>query len=190
MRAFGTLSPRCTRVVPRHSPWWGDVRGGNRAHLESSCTRDRGGTRRNPGPCGRHGTGRGGVASTGDDRVQRDVQSRWSQLRGLHRQRTRCRPWPDLQNGTFVDTGISFAGYQSNRGTVQLQVLKEFTCPGSGTFRVKLQIQANFNSGIESFTWVVQDGTGAYAALRGSGNGSTVPTSSGNTNTYDGFLIH
>ena len=94
------------------------------------------------------------------------------------------------KNGTFVDTGISFAGYQSNRGTVQLQVLKEFTCQGSGTFRVKLQIQADFNSGIESFTWVVQDGTGVYVTLRGSGNGFTVPMSSGNTNTYDGFLIH
>ena len=93
--------------------------------------------------------------------------------------------------GTFVDTGIRFAGFQSDRGMVQLQVVKEFTCDdGSGTFVVKLQIQANFDTGIESFSWVVLDGTGAYASLHGTGRGSTVPNLPiGNVNTYRGFLI-
>jgi len=95
-------------------------------------------------------------------------------------------------SGTFVDTGIRFAGYQSDRGIVQLQVVKEFTCDdGTGTFVVKLQIQANFDTGIESFTWVVLGGTGDYGSLRGSGGGSTVPNAPiGNINTYEGFLLN
>jgi len=93
-------------------------------------------------------------------------------------------------NGTFVDTGLRFAGFQSDRGIVQLQVVKEFTCNGTGTFTVKLQIQANFDTGIESFTWAVLGGAGAYESLRGSGRGSTVPNAPlGNINTYEGFLL-
>jgi hypothetical protein len=93
-------------------------------------------------------------------------------------------------SGTFVDTGISFSGFQSPRGFVQLQVLKEFTCPESGTFLVKLQIKANFDTGIESFQWVVLGGTGDHASLHGSGRGSTVPNAPiGNINTYRGFLL-
>jgi hypothetical protein len=98
-------------------------------------------------------------------------------------------------SGTFVDTGISFAGWQSERAgrsVVQLQVRKAFTCSdGSGTFFVKLQIQADFSTGLETFTWVVQGGTDDYAKLRGSGSGSTVRDAdgNGNTNTYTGFLI-
>jgi hypothetical protein len=98
-------------------------------------------------------------------------------------------------SGTFVDTGIHFAGYQSDRAgrsLVQLQVTKAFTCgDGSGTFFVKMQIQADFNTGLETFTWVVQGGTDHYANLRGSGSGSTVrdDDGNGNTNTFIGFLI-
>jgi hypothetical protein len=95
------------------------------------------------------------------------------------------------ESGTFVDTAIRFAGFQSDRGTVQILVVKAFTCDdGSGTFTVKLQIQANFVTGLESFSWVVLDGTGDYASLRGSGSGSTVPNPPvGNVNTYEGFLL-
>ncbi len=90
--------------------------------------------------------------------------------------------------GTFVDTGIKFAGFQSNRGMVQLQVGKLFTCDdGSGSFEVKLQIQANFDTGLETFTWVASGDAG----LRGSGSGSTVPNPPiGNINTYEGFFLH
>ena len=93
-------------------------------------------------------------------------------------------------SGTFVDTGLRFAGFQSDRGIVQIQVVKEFTCDdGTGTFVAKLQIQANFETGIETFTWVVLRGTGDYASLRGGGSGSTVPNAPiGNINTYQGFL--
>ena len=94
-------------------------------------------------------------------------------------------------SGTFVDTAIRFAGFQSNRGMVQLLVVKELTCDDqSGTIIVKLQIQANFDTGIESFTWVVLSGTGDYAHVRGGGSGSTVPNPpTGNINTYEGFLL-
>jgi len=93
--------------------------------------------------------------------------------------------------GTFVDTFIHFAGFQSDRGVVQLQVAKTFTCAdGSGSFFVKLQIQANFDTGLETFTWVADGGTGAYTALHGSGRGTTVPNAPiGNINTYEGFLL-
>jgi hypothetical protein len=94
-------------------------------------------------------------------------------------------------SGTFEDLGIRFAGFQSDRNVVQLQVVKEFTCDdGSGTFVVKMQIQANFATGIESFSWVVLDGTGDDAGLRGSGSGSTVPNAPiGNINTFVGFVL-
>jgi hypothetical protein len=95
--------------------------------------------------------------------------------------------------GSFVDTGLGFHGYQSGR-KVQVLVFKTFTCPGQGTFDIKMQINANFD-GTESFGWVVQGGTGAYANLRGGGTGSTVPIfdpqtgdETGNINTYDGLL--
>jgi hypothetical protein len=91
--------------------------------------------------------------------------------------------------GSFIDTGIRFAGGQSGRGEVQLQVYKTFTCDdGSGTFDVKMQIQANFETGIETFTWVVTGGTDDYASLRGGGDGSTVPREGGNINTYVGMI--
>ena len=91
-------------------------------------------------------------------------------------------------SGTFVDTGIKFAGSQSPRGVVQLQVFKTFTCDGGGTFDVKMQIQADFGSGLETFAWTITGGTGAYAGLHGAGTGTTVPTDIGNINTYTGML--
>lgn len=93
-------------------------------------------------------------------------------------------------SGTFVDTFIKFAGFQSDRGVVQLQVVKLFTCAdGVHTFLAKMQIQANFDTGIETFSWVVMGGDG-YRGLIGSGSGSTVPNAPiGNINTFVGFLL-
>ena len=91
--------------------------------------------------------------------------------------------------GSFEDTGIRFAGGQARTGIVQLQVFKTFTCDdGSRTFDVKMQIQANFDTGIETFTWVVIGGSGDDASLHGAGTGSTVPRPGGNTNTYVGMV--
>ena len=93
-------------------------------------------------------------------------------------------------SGTFVDDGIRFAGFPARTGEVQLQVLKTFTCDdGSGTFSVKMQIKANFGTGIETFQWVITGGTGDYASLHGSGTGTTVPREGGNTNTFRGQLF-
>jgi len=71
------------------------------------------------------------------------------------------------------------------RGVVQLQVLKDFTCDrGNGAFSVKMQIQADFTTGIESFSWI------AWGGIRGTGRGSTVPEPpTGNINTFEGFIL-
>ena len=95
-------------------------------------------------------------------------------------------------SGTVLDTGIVFGGFQSGRG-FQVLVRKTFTCDdGSGTIFVKIQVHAS-TDGTESFTWIVQGGTGAYEHLRGSGDGSTVPLPGdpqpGNINSYSGFLL-
>ena len=93
-------------------------------------------------------------------------------------------------SGTFVDTGIKFAGFQSRTGHVQLLVTKDFACGDrSGTFAVKLQINADFGTGIESFAWVASGTSGSIGSLHGGGTGSTVsnpPT--GNINTYVGMV--
>jgi hypothetical protein len=97
------------------------------------------------------------------------------------------------ESGTVDDTRVIFAGFQSERGA-QIPVRKTFTCDdGSGTFFVKIQVHLDFATATESFSWVVQGGTGAYEHLRGEGHGSTVSDGSdpqtGNINTYVGFLI-
>ena len=99
------------------------------------------------------------------------------------------------ERGTVLDTKYVVGGWQSGRA-VQILVRKQFTCTdengipdGSGTFVVKIQVHAAFD-GTETFSWIVQGGTGAYEDLRGAGNGVTVdPTPTGNTNIYDGFLV-
>ena len=99
-------------------------------------------------------------------------------------------------HGTVLDTGGVLGGFQSGQ-KVQVLSRKELTCTdangipdGSGTFFVKIQIHVVFG-GDEPFTWVVQGGTGAYADLRGSGDGVTADnTATSNTNIYDGSLIH
>lgn len=97
-------------------------------------------------------------------------------------------------SGSVVDTGIVFAGFQSDR-SIQILVRKTFTCDdGSGTFFVKIQVHLDLETATESFSWVVKGGTDDYANLRGSGSGTTVSDGSdpqtGNFNTYTGFLLH
>ena len=93
--------------------------------------------------------------------------------------------------GTVLDTSLVIGGFQSGHG-FQVNVRKTFTCDdGSGTFFVKLVAHAA-TDGTESFTWVVQGGTGAYEGLRGNGDGFTVPNddpSTGNTNNYEGSFV-
>jgi hypothetical protein len=94
-------------------------------------------------------------------------------------------------SGRVEDTAYVFGGGQSNR-KLQILVLKDFICAdGSGTIHVKIQVHVDFAVG-ETYTWIVQGGTGPYATLYGSGQGTTIPNddpSTGNTNIYDGFLV-
>ena len=61
---------------------------------------------------------------------------------------------------------------QHNRFHVNFHDLKTFTCAdGSGTFTVNVQAHLVFGAPADSFTWNILSGTGAYANLRGSGNG-------------------
>jgi hypothetical protein len=95
------------------------------------------------------------------------------------------------ESGTVDDTGIIFAGFQSNRGA-QIPVRKTFTCPDGELF-IKIQVHLEFETATESFSWVVLGGSGAYAGVRGSGQGTTVSDGSdpqtGNINNYTGFLL-
>ncbi len=100
-------------------------------------------------------------------------------------------------HGTFVDTFLRFSDHEYPDGLVRLLVRKAFTCAdGSGTFSGTLWIKADFNTGIESFVWIIQGETGRYRHLQGAGRGSTVgvfdPETGNeiaNVNTYDGLLI-
>ena len=95
------------------------------------------------------------------------------------------------KHGTFVDTFLWISDREYPDGLVRLVVRKAFNCDGgSGTFSGTLAIKADFDTGIESFVWVVQGESGRYRSLRGGGLGSTVPTGTGNINTYQGFLFH
>ena len=54
---------------------------------------------------------------------------------------------------------------------MNFQVVKEFTCDdGSGSFFVKLQVRSD-RKGV-NFNWTILGGTGPYAKLHGSGNGT------------------
>jgi hypothetical protein len=96
-------------------------------------------------------------------------------------------------SGSVIDTRLIFAGSQSGRGA-QIPVRKTFTCDdASGTIFVKIQVHLDFASSTETFSWVILGGTGVYATLHGSGQGSTVgdgtDPQTGNFNRYVGFLV-
>ncbi|MEZ0239395.1 MAG: hypothetical protein ACAH65_01230 [Chloroflexota bacterium] len=107
---------------------------------------------------------------------------------------------PAVDDGTFCaagvveDTRIILAGGQSGRG-LQIPVRKTFTCEvgGTGQIFVKIQVHLDFATSTETFSWVILGGTGDFADLHGSGQGTTVSDGSdpqtGNFNTYDGFVV-
>lgn len=107
---------------------------------------------------------------------------------------------PAVADGTFCaagvveDTGIILAGGQSGRG-LQIPVRKTFICEvgGTGQIFVKIQVHLDFATSTETFSWVILGGTGDFADLHGSGQGTTVSDGSdpqtGNVNTYDGFVL-
>ena len=73
---------------------------------------------------------------------------------------------------------------------VDFRVPKQFVCDdGSGTIAVTVEIHVDLESGTESFSWVIDGGTGAYERLRGDGYGSTrSPATDRHLNTYWGSL--
>jgi hypothetical protein len=72
--------------------------------------------------------------------------------------------------GSTIDVGSKASGYQSAGGWVSLIVVKAFTCDdGSGAFLVKLEVRLDARG--DHFSWVILDGTDAYAQLHGAGRG-------------------
>jgi hypothetical protein len=94
-------------------------------------------------------------------------------------------------SGRVEDTRLIFAGFQSGRGA-QIPVRKTFTCPDGELF-IKIQVHLDFATSTETFSWVVLGGSGAYAGVQGSGQGTTVSDGSdpqtGNFNNYSGSLL-
>jgi hypothetical protein len=98
------------------------------------------------------------------------------------------------EQGVVEDTRIILAGGQSGRG-LQIPVRKTFTCEqgGTGQIFIKIQVHLDFATSTETFSWVILGGTGDFADLHGSGQGTTISDGSdpqtGNFNTYDGFVL-
>jgi hypothetical protein len=93
------------------------------------------------------------------------------------------------ESGDVNDYGIILAGEQSRVGKIQIPVWKRFTCPDGELF-IRIQVHLDLETFTETFSWVVLGGTGAYADVHGSGQGTTVSDDPdvGNVNTYEGFL--
>jgi hypothetical protein len=81
--------------------------------------------------------------------------------------------------GDTVDLGEKVAPNNGQTGQgLNILAYKRFTCTegGSGTFDVKLTVR--INKAGDTFNWSIIAGTGAYATLRGSGQGYGInPTS-------------
>jgi hypothetical protein len=96
------------------------------------------------------------------------------------------------ESGEVDDTRLLFIGWQSDRGA-QIPVWKTFTCENGDAFFVRIQVHLDFATSTETFSWVIQGGTGDLAGIRGSGSGTTVSDGSdpqtGNINTYTGFVL-
>ena len=72
--------------------------------------------------------------------------------------------------GTTTDQEFGTGGQSGHH--INFHVRKTFTCAdGSGTFTANVQAHLTFGAPADSFTWNILRGTGAYANLRGSGNG-------------------
>ena len=113
---------------------------------------------------------------------------------------------PFTATGPAVDAGLicptgdatdvapgKVAAWRSPVGRgLNILVVKQFSCADDGpTFLVKLQVRLDVAKGTDNFQWIVVDGSGAAASLRGSGTGigvyPTVPDPPyGVLDVYDG----
>ena len=73
-------------------------------------------------------------------------------------------------NGDTIDVFGKVSGFQSAKGGLNFQVVKQFTCgDGSGEFFVKLQVRVDWRG--DNFNWTITGGTGQYEDLHGTGQG-------------------
>jgi len=73
-------------------------------------------------------------------------------------------------NGDTIDVFGKVSGFQSPKGGLNFQVVKQFTCgDGSGEFFVKLQVRVDWMG--DNFNWAITGGTGKYEDLHGTGQG-------------------
>ena len=93
-------------------------------------------------------------------------------------------------SGVVTDLVEIDSGAVGRGELVDFTVPKEFACDdGSGTIAVTVEIHVDLEGGTESFSWVIDGGTGAYERLRGEGYGSTrSPATDRYLNTYWGSL--
>ena len=93
-------------------------------------------------------------------------------------------------SGAVTDLVEIDSGAIARGELVDFAVPKQFACDdGSGTIAVTLEIHIDLESRTESFSWVIEGGTGAYELLRGQGYGSTRSTATDTfLNTYWGSL--
>jgi hypothetical protein len=70
-------------------------------------------------------------------------------------------------HGDTVDLDLNVAGNEA-KGHVNFQVFKKFTCADTeaDSFVGKLQVRVG-----DKYSWLIVEGTGAYARLRGTGMG-------------------
>jgi hypothetical protein len=81
-------------------------------------------------------------------------------------------------DGWTVDVSVTVTGGEKS-GHLNYQVLKSFVCnDGSGSMLLKLQAHSDPDRGGD-YAWSIAGGTGAYAGLRGTGTGYSVPADYG-----------
>lgn len=99
---------------------------------------------------------------------------------------------PAVAGGVVCAAGsvqtLAQSGTGGSQAGINFHVLKEFTCEGGGTFQIKLEVR--FDRKGDNFRWVIMNGTGPYASLRGSGSGIGLPLPDENLagvlDVYDG----
>ena len=91
------------------------------------------------------------------------------------------------QSGTVLDTRYVNGPTPPNGGS-ELLVDKTFTCLKGASGTIFFELFVRGYTGGETFAWVIQGGTGAYARLSGLGVGSTTPIVGGVRNTYTGYI--
>ena len=101
---------------------------------------------------------------------------------------------PFTAAGPICPSGVTYtesrdtSGFERGFGG-QIRVTKLFVCDdGSGSFELKLNVAIRFGPFSDTYNWVVVDGTGAYADLRGTGSGTGTPAGDVLLDEYAGSM--